>query len=57
MFFLPDETFRHRNRDVHIYFGKPVPYTKFDNSKTHQQWAEWVKSIVYSLPKSIENTI
>lgn len=57
MFFLPDETFRHRNRDVHIYFGKPVSYTKFDNTKTHQQWAEWVKNIVYSLPKSFENTI
>lgn len=57
MFFLPDETVRHRNSDVHIYFGKPIPYTKFDNTKTHQKWAEWVKNEVYYLPKSFENTI
>ncbi len=50
MFFLPDETMRHRNTDVHIYFGKPVAYTTFDRSKTHQEWAEWVKKKVYQLP-------
>lgn len=56
MFFLPDETMRHRNTDVHLYFGKPVPYTTFDSSKTHQQWAEWVKENVYQLPVRVENT-
>ena len=50
MFFLPDETMRHRNTDVHIYFGKPLPYTMFDKTKTHDEWADWVKNIVYSLP-------
>ena len=53
MFFLPDETIRHRNADVHIYFGTPVSYTTFDNSKTHQQWAEWVKAKVYQLPGNV----
>ena len=24
MFFLPDETYKHRNKDVTIYFGKPI---------------------------------
>lgn len=56
MFFLPDETMRHRNTDVHLYFGKPVPYTTFDSSKTHQQWAEWVKEMVYQLPVHVGNT-
>ena len=50
MFFLPDETMKHRNSDVHIYFGKPIPYKTFDKNKTHIEWAEWVKEIVYELP-------
>src|SRR5690606_29910040 len=55
MFFLPDETMRHRNTDVHIYFGKPIPHSSFVKTKTHQQWAEWVKDTVYQLPAQAEN--
>jgi 1-acyl-sn-glycerol-3-phosphate acyltransferase len=50
MFLLPDETVKHRNADIPIYFGKPIPYTKFDKSKTHKEWADWVKELVYKLP-------
>lgn len=50
MFFLPDETVRHRNTDVHIYFGKPIPHSDFDRTKTHKQWADYVKELVYKLP-------
>ena len=53
MFFLPDETVKHRNTDIPIYFGKPIPYTTFDKSKTHQEWADWVKERVYDLSKEI----
>ncbi|MEE4286812.1 MAG: 1-acyl-sn-glycerol-3-phosphate acyltransferase [Mariniphaga sp.] len=56
MFFLPDETMRHRNTDVHIYFGKPIPWSVFDRTKTHQQWADWVKEKVYQLPVDVEKT-
>lgn len=49
MFLLPDETVKHRNADIPIYFGKPIPYTKFDKSKTHIEWANWVKEKVYTL--------
>lgn len=49
MFLLPGETVRHRNTDVHIYFGKPVPHTTFNSSKTHQEWAQWVKQETYKL--------
>ncbi|MCK3685891.1 1-acyl-sn-glycerol-3-phosphate acyltransferase [Maribellus sp. YY47] len=52
MFFLPDETYRHRNTDVHLYFGKPIPYTTFNSTKNHKEWAEWVKQEVYKLPTS-----
>jgi len=50
MFFLPDETMKHRNTDVSLYFGKPLPYTMFDKSKTHNEWAAYVKELVYHLP-------
>jgi putative hemolysin len=53
MFLLPDEAFRHRNTDVHIYFGNPISHTFFDKSKTHEQWAEWVKKQVYLLPNQL----
>ncbi|MCF6331649.1 MAG: 1-acyl-sn-glycerol-3-phosphate acyltransferase [Draconibacterium sp.] len=49
MFFLPDETMKHRNSEIHIYFGKPIPFSTFDNSKTHKDWADWVKNQVYQL--------
>ena len=55
MFFLPDETVKHRDTDIPIYFGKPIPYTTFDKSKTHKEWSDWVKELVYNLPKEVGN--
>ena len=55
MFFLPDETIKHKNTDVHLYFGKPIPYTTFDKTKTQQEWAEWVKHKVYKLKESSDS--
>lgn len=52
MFFLPDETMRHRNSDISLYFGKPLPYTMFDKTKTYSEWASYVKELVYSLPNN-----
>ncbi len=34
MFYLVDETYRHRNDTLTVTFGKPIPYTTFDRSKT-----------------------
>lgn len=51
MFFLPDETIRHRNTEVHIYFGKPISHRLFNRSKTHKEWASIVKEKVYELPR------
>ncbi|MFA5327087.1 MAG: 1-acyl-sn-glycerol-3-phosphate acyltransferase [Prolixibacteraceae bacterium] len=50
MFFLADETFGHKNQEFTITFGKPIPYTHFDKSKTPDQWAAEVRDIVYKLP-------
>uniref|UniRef100_UPI0032166216 1-acyl-sn-glycerol-3-phosphate acyltransferase n=1 Tax=uncultured Draconibacterium sp. TaxID=1573823 RepID=UPI0032166216 len=49
MFYLVDETMKHRNTNVHLYFGKPIPYTTFDSSKSYNEWAHWVKKKVYKL--------
>ena len=54
MFFLPDETMKHRNTNIPIYFGKPIPYSTFDKSKTHKEWADWVKEHVYNLKENID---
>ncbi len=49
MLYLPDEMFKQSNKNISITFGKAIPYTTFTGSKTHQQWAQWVKSKVYQL--------
>lgn len=49
MFFLPDETYRHRKKTVTVRFGKPLPYTMFDKSKPQKEWADFVKALVYKL--------
>ena len=54
MFLLPDETLKHKNKEIPIYFGKPIPYSTFDKSKTHDEWADWVKTKVYNLPNEFE---
>jgi len=50
MFYLVDETYKHRNKTIEISFGKPLPYSSFDKSRTHKQWAVHVREIAYSLP-------
>ncbi len=49
MLYLVDETFRQFNSTIRLKFGKPISYTHFNDSQTHQQWAENLKEIVYQL--------
>lgn len=49
MIYLPDEMFRSKHKTFRIYFGQPIPWQTFDNSKKPAEWAEWVKGIVYKL--------
>jgi putative hemolysin len=53
MAFLVDELFMQRGREFVITFGKPIPYTTFDKSRTDLQWADYVKNIVKQL--SVDN--
>ena len=52
MFFLPDEMFSLKNKNIKLKFGKLIMPETFDKSKTHLQWAQEVKKIVYKLGKS-----
>jgi len=49
MFYLPDEMFKQRNKDIVITFGKPISYETFDREYTPKQWAEKIKGHVYDL--------
>lgn len=48
MFYLADEMFSQRGKTITVTFHKPIPYTTFDESKTQQQWADYVRERVYS---------
>ena len=49
MLYLVDETFKHTGEHVVVTFGKPIPYTIFDRSRTPAQWAKYVKEQAYGL--------
>jgi 1-acyl-sn-glycerol-3-phosphate acyltransferase len=49
MFYLPDELFRQRGKEISVVFGKPIPWETFDSSRSPLEWAEWVKSRSYEL--------
>ncbi len=57
-FLLPGEVFKKRNASIQIVFGEPIPFTTFDDSKTHLEWAQEVKKNVYELgEKSLNQPI
>jgi 1-acyl-sn-glycerol-3-phosphate acyltransferase len=56
MFFLPNESYKHRNKHFVITFGKPIPYDTFDTQFTLFKWAQLVKDHAYELPKDPEKT-
>ncbi len=49
MMYLVDEMFKQKGRNFTIRIGKPIPWQIFDKSKSHTEWAAWVKNIVYSM--------
>ena len=51
MLFLPREMFKSKGKTFRIHFGEPVSWQFFDDSKTHQDWANWMKEQVYSLKR------
>ncbi|HOU01968.1 MAG TPA: 1-acyl-sn-glycerol-3-phosphate acyltransferase [Bacteroidales bacterium] len=53
MLYLPDEMFRQRGKKITLVFGRAIPWTTFDDSKTPIEWADWVKSRSYELESFI----
>ena len=49
MLTLPDEMYRSQGREYTVIFGKPIPFTSFDNSRTPLEWAQYVRAKVYEI--------
>jgi putative hemolysin len=49
---LPREMFRKKNGVIKVKIGKPIPYTVFDDSLTHREWAKKVRAHVYEMGKN-----
>ena len=49
MLYLADEMFKNRNKTFTVTIGKPISWETFDKSKNSQQWAAYVRDIVYKL--------
>ncbi len=49
MFFLVDEMYKQQNKALKLTYGKPIPYTLFDDSKSISDWTLYVRNVVYSL--------
>ncbi len=45
---LPRELFNKRGRKIEVIIKTPIPYSTFDKTRTPQEWAQWVRSKVYS---------
>lgn len=52
MFYLVDEVFKQKNKNIVVTFGKPIPYETFDKSLPAKDWAKRVKKYIYKLPKN-----
>lgn len=51
-FLLPKEMMKQRNSTVTITIGKVIPYQTFTSEYSPLEWAQKVRSIVYSLPEN-----
>lgn len=49
MMLLPDEMYRSRGRKYRITFGKPIPVSSLDSSKSDKEWAQEIRTRVYRL--------
>lgn len=47
---LPREMMMQRNRPVQLTVGKPVSWQAFTSDRSHHEWAQYVKELVYRIP-------
>ena len=49
MMLLPDEMYRSKGRKYKITFGKPIPISGLDKSKSDYEWAQEIRARIYEL--------
>lgn len=49
MALLPGEMFAQKGKTFTLVIGKPIPYTRFDNSHSAKEWAALLHDFVYKL--------
>jgi len=57
LFLLPDELFRQKGKTIHVVVGEKIPYTIFDESKSHYDWAQVVREKVYDLQAELSSEV
>ena len=50
MFYLVDEMYKLKDKEINLTIGKPIHPDRFDKSKRMSNWAAIVKEYVYKLP-------
>ncbi len=53
MLYLADEMFKQKDKEIDLVFGKSIPWTTFDKTKSALEWADWVKLKSYELESNI----
>ena len=49
MFFLADELFSQKGKNISFIFGKPISWETFTPDKPSEYWSEKVRQHVYAL--------
>ena len=49
MMFLVNEMFKQRGHTIKLYFGEPVSYKFFDKTRTYEEWAAYLRDLVYKV--------
>jgi len=56
MFYLPNEMFRQREKNIVLTFGQPISHRMLDKRYTPKQWAGKIKAHVYRLSKNSQES-
>lgn len=49
MLYLADESFKQQGKTLNIIFGKPIPVSQFDDSKSDKEWSKWMEEKVHQM--------
>jgi hypothetical protein len=55
MFYLVDEMYKQKGKNITFVFGEPIPWQTFNDGQPHEIWADKVKQHVYSLHSGDES--